>query len=496
MLAGDEPGRRPAASPPSSAASTSSRATSRPRLSASSSRSRSPRHCSAARGAVAGAEHEGSLLLERRPTRVARAARAWRSQWRSSTTSRCSRCARTTTSAYLARAAGSTRRMPSMLPTQGLALARTAWRPGWEWALLGDLSGLQLPHRRLGRRRCRSRRARPEARELRRRRISRLDALVEIHVERGELDAAGSFRPARRTLDGLGGPPGSRTAPRLDDVVLAPRRGSHEQALAAATRAVAARDDAPASAPRPSRCARAKRRRSRLCARRPDAGRAVAARPSSTALPPGRRSVRVDGHICQRRRAPRRPRGRSRASRRWLRDRRSRSFREVQMPFWLAVTLLEYGEWLAGDRRRDEAEPLLAEAREIFERLRAAPWLERVDAASSRSRGDCSMICPTLWHREPRRAGSSAPSAARSSSLGVPVCGAAKRRARSSAASAVRPLQVAGCASRSSDDARPPSAGSSPSSSPTSSASRRSPRAATPRTCASSSRATSTRPGV
>jgi len=41
------------------------------------------------------------------------------------------------------------------------------------------------------------------------------------------------------------------------------------------------------------------------------------------------------------------------------------------------VTQLEHGEWLAGQGRRDEAEPLLAEARETFERLEAAPWLER-----------------------------------------------------------------------------------------------------------------------
>jgi hypothetical protein len=51
-------------------------------------------------------------------------------------------------------------------------------------------------------------------------------------------------------------------------------------------------------------------------------------------------------------------------------------FRELGLPFWLAVTLLEHGE-LTGD------ETSLAEAREIFERLRARPWLERLEAASS-----------------------------------------------------------------------------------------------------------------
>ena len=53
-------------------------------------------------------------------------------------------------------------------------------------------------------------------------------------------------------------------------------------------------------------------------------------------------------------------------------------FREYGFPFWLAVTQLEHGEWLIGEGRAGEAEPLLAEARETFERLEAAPWLERV----------------------------------------------------------------------------------------------------------------------
>jgi class 3 adenylate cyclase/tetratricopeptide (TPR) repeat protein len=53
-------------------------------------------------------------------------------------------------------------------------------------------------------------------------------------------------------------------------------------------------------------------------------------------------------------------------------------FRELSAPFWLAMTLLEHGEWLAGRGRALEAEPLLAEARTTFERLGAAPWLDRL----------------------------------------------------------------------------------------------------------------------
>jgi hypothetical protein len=47
-------------------------------------------------------------------------------------------------------------------------------------------------------------------------------------------------------------------------------------------------------------------------------------------------------------------------------------FRELEIPFWLGVTLLEAGE-----------ESGLSEAREIFERLGATPWLERVSPAAS-----------------------------------------------------------------------------------------------------------------
>ncbi len=54
-------------------------------------------------------------------------------------------------------------------------------------------------------------------------------------------------------------------------------------------------------------------------------------------------------------------------------------FREIGTPFFLAQTLLEHGEWLVAKGRVDDARPLLGEAREIFERLGAGPYLERVE---------------------------------------------------------------------------------------------------------------------
>jgi class 3 adenylate cyclase/tetratricopeptide (TPR) repeat protein len=56
--------------------------------------------------------------------------------------------------------------------------------------------------------------------------------------------------------------------------------------------------------------------------------------------------------------------------------------REIGARFWLAVVLLEYGEWLVETGRAGEAEPLLGEARETFERLEATPWLERLETVA------------------------------------------------------------------------------------------------------------------
>ena len=50
------------------------------------------------------------------------------------------------------------------------------------------------------------------------------------------------------------------------------------------------------------------------------------------------------------------------------------------MPFYLAVVQLGHAELLVSGGRAKESGPLLAEAREIFDHLRATPWLERLDA--------------------------------------------------------------------------------------------------------------------
>ena len=57
-------------------------------------------------------------------------------------------------------------------------------------------------------------------------------------------------------------------------------------------------------------------------------------------------------------------------------------FREYGVPFWLAVVELEHAEWLSEHGRGEEAGPLLAEARQTFERLEAKPWIERSQRAA------------------------------------------------------------------------------------------------------------------
>ena len=62
-------------------------------------------------------------------------------------------------------------------------------------------------------------------------------------------------------------------------------------------------------------------------------------------------------------------------------------FRELGMPFWVAVTELEHAELLGdGDGGGDQAARLAGEAAETFTRLGAAPWLERLAAAGEGER--------------------------------------------------------------------------------------------------------------
>ena len=57
--------------------------------------------------------------------------------------------------------------------------------------------------------------------------------------------------------------------------------------------------------------------------------------------------------------------------------------RELATPFPMAVALLEHAELLAEARRGVDAEAILAEARAVFARLGAVPWLDRADRVAA-----------------------------------------------------------------------------------------------------------------
>ena len=58
------------------------------------------------------------------------------------------------------------------------------------------------------------------------------------------------------------------------------------------------------------------------------------------------------------------------------------TFAQIGMPFWHAVTQVEHAEWLIGKGRQAAAQPMLTEAALVFERLKASPWLDRVEQAA------------------------------------------------------------------------------------------------------------------
>ncbi|HZJ50915.1 MAG TPA: adenylate/guanylate cyclase domain-containing protein [Actinomycetota bacterium] len=57
-------------------------------------------------------------------------------------------------------------------------------------------------------------------------------------------------------------------------------------------------------------------------------------------------------------------------------------FRDIGAHFYVAVTLLEHGEWLLSKGRKRDADDLIKQARATFEELGALPWLERIDSSA------------------------------------------------------------------------------------------------------------------
>jgi class 3 adenylate cyclase/tetratricopeptide (TPR) repeat protein len=119
-------------------------------------------------------------------------------------------------------------------------------------------------------------------------------------------------------------------------------------------------------------------------------GRAEQLLATIEALPPGRLAPSLRAHAARFRAGVAADDGETRKAERGFAA-AAATFREYGMPFWLAVTLTEHGEWLVAEDRAAEAEPLLAEARKTFERLGANPWLERLESVEARPRAEVNV---------------------------------------------------------------------------------------------------------
>jgi class 3 adenylate cyclase/tetratricopeptide (TPR) repeat protein len=105
--------------------------------------------------------------------------------------------------------------------------------------------------------------------------------------------------------------------------------------------------------------------------------------------PPGRRPVSLQAHAMRFRARMAAASGDLGASETGLRGAIG-LFREMSAPFWIALAELDLAELLTNWGREQEARELLEEARNIFARLKAKPWLDRLDRVGAGVRVEAS----------------------------------------------------------------------------------------------------------
>jgi class 3 adenylate cyclase/tetratricopeptide (TPR) repeat protein len=256
----------------------------------------------------------------------------------------------------------------------GLAVARKAGYRIQEWRLLGELSYYLL---RTGRWAEASELAAsvPEGQFMYA--VSVANTLVELATERG--DPA----EARRVLSLLSDLKGSadvqdRSGYAALSAIAARAEGRYEDALAASDEALASIGLYGGGVSADAKLALGEGLESALALGRFDKVDALLGQ--IEAIPPGKRPPFLRAQAARFRARLAAARGEHDGVEQGFKT-ASAVFREHGLTFHLAVTELEYGEWLTAQGRAGEAESLLAEARETFERLEATPWIERADAA-------------------------------------------------------------------------------------------------------------------
>jgi class 3 adenylate cyclase/predicted ATPase len=198
-----------------------------------------------------------------------------------------------------------------------------------------------------------------------------LFSMTRIFLARGDLAAAQDFLERVETPESPDRQDAAVSA--LGRALVEAAQGRHLEALAAAEEAIAAAREANSSLYLTEGVIAAVE--ACLALGRLDHGERVIA--ELEALPPVGRSRYLDAHIARFHARFALERERPAGVAPAFEEAVSR-FRELEVPFWLGVTLLEHAEWLVANGRGKVAEPLLADAHEIFAALGAVPWLERL----------------------------------------------------------------------------------------------------------------------
>jgi class 3 adenylate cyclase/tetratricopeptide (TPR) repeat protein len=253
---------------------------------------------------------------------------------------------------------------------RGVALARKAGNRLQEWRLLGELAWCLT---RVGEWDAALAAAGDVPEEHWDWAISTPNALVEIAAGRG--DPA----EARRVLDAVSSAADSadlqaRSAYASLSATVLCAEGRHEEALLAADEALAVLQGLPSGISVDVKIALGEALESAFALGRLDLADELLTR--IEAYPPGKRPPSLVALAARFRAKVAAARGEEAGVEQGFKTAEA-ILREHGLTFHLAVAELEHGEWLTAHDRAAEAGQLLAEAREIFERLGAAPWLER-----------------------------------------------------------------------------------------------------------------------
>jgi tetratricopeptide (TPR) repeat protein len=196
--------------------------------------------------------------------------------------------------------------------------------------------------------------------------------LVLLHSARGEFDLAEQALSAE-ILEASEDIQAVQTL-FLGRAVLALYMGKYEDAIVSARSAIEGREHTGVVGPVEAAYAAAADAAIEL----KDAERALALLAEMEEAPVGQRSPYLRAEIARVRGKVARLQGSADVARPAFEEAVGR-FRDLGMRFHLAVTLAEFGQWLEAGGRVEEAHPVLAEARSIFEDLKATWWLERLD---------------------------------------------------------------------------------------------------------------------